>query len=43
VWSARGGTAVAVDVECGTISTDRSFGQIKPVEEVPVVDAVALR
>jgi alpha-N-arabinofuranosidase len=36
------GCPVAVDVECGMISTDRSFGQIDPVDGVPALDAVAV-
>jgi alpha-N-arabinofuranosidase len=36
------GCPVAIDVECGMISTDRSFGQIDPVDGVPALDAVAV-
>ena len=36
-----GCTPVGVDVECATISTDESFGQIDPVDDVPAIDALA--
>ncbi|MFB6140694.1 MAG: alpha-L-arabinofuranosidase C-terminal domain-containing protein [Halosimplex sp.] len=34
-------TPVAVDVACDTVSTDRSFGEIEPVDGLPVLDALA--
>ncbi|MFB6141486.1 MAG: alpha-L-arabinofuranosidase C-terminal domain-containing protein [Halosimplex sp.] len=36
-----GDTPVGVDVECGTISTDSTFREISPVEDVPAVDVMA--
>lgn len=36
-----GRTPVHVKLECGLLSTDQSFGEIDPVDEVPIVDAVA--
>lgn len=37
-----GGTPLGVDVDCKSISTERSFGGIEPIDSVPVIDAVAV-
>lgn len=37
-----GGTPIAIDIECDTISTEQSFREIDPVDGVPAVDAFAV-
>lgn len=37
-----GGTPVGVDLQCETVSTDASFGDIESVDGVPAVDAMAV-
>lgn len=41
VQSLAGGRPVHVDLECTTIETNRSFGDIEAVEGVPTIDALA--
>jgi len=41
--SMAGGTPVGIDLECATISTDRSFGDIEAADGVPAIDAMAVR
>jgi alpha-N-arabinofuranosidase len=36
------GRPVAVEAECATIATDEAFGGIEPVEDVPLLDAMAV-
>ena len=41
--SLAGGFPLPIELSCGTYSTDREFGEIPPLRDVPLIDAMAVK